>query len=320
MSELEKQQTVESKIFCKIQKKLLKETKDITLKENKNVIDFGGLHVIGTERHESRRIDNQLRGRSGRQGDPGSSRFFLSLEDKLLRIFGGDQILNVMQSIGFQDDTPIQSSLLNKSLETAQKKVEAYYFDTRKQLFEYDQALNLQRNGLYAERQRILNQTSLRPLLLDYAERSLYDLFLFLKDFGDVKSIQEITKRLQNLLGVPFFVGFLNDEKSFESYLAFLQQQIQITYDLKELEMETIERGLLRELEKTFILQQIDYSWKEHLQKIVFLRDSIRWRAYGQKDPLTEYKKEAFNYYTIMLARIRHRVVYFVLRSKIILQ
>ena len=320
LSELEKQQTVESKIFCKIQKKLLKETKDITLKENKNVIDFGGLHVIGTERHESRRIDNQLRGRSGRQGDPGSSRFFLSLEDKLLRIFGGDQILNVMQSIGFQDDTPIQSSLLNKSLETAQKKVEAYYFDTRKQLFEYDQALNLQRNGLYAERQRILNQTSLRPLLLDYAERSLYDLFLFLKDFGDVKSIQEITKRLQNLLGVPFFVGFLNDEKSFESYLAFLQQQIQITYDLKELEMETIERGLLRELEKTFILQQIDYSWKEHLQKIVFLRDSIRWRAYGQKDPLTEYKKEAFNYYTIMLARIRHRVVYFVLRSKIILQ
>lgn len=128
-----------------------------------------------------------------------------------------------------------------------------------------------------------------------------------------------LRSKLQNLLGVPFDVGYSKDEKAIKEYLTFLQQRIQITYDLKELEIECIEKGLLRELEKSFILQQIDYSWKEHLQKIAFLRDSIRWRAYGQKDPLTEYKKEAFNYFLIMLARVRHRVVYFVLRSKLIL-
>jgi len=319
LSELQKQDNPESKLFCSVYKNLLAEQRIITAEENKNVINFGGLHVIGTERHESRRIDNQLRGRAGRQGDPGSSRFFLSLDDKLLRIFGGDQILNVMQGLGFQDDTPIQSNLLNKSLETAQKKVEAYYFDTRKQLFEYDQALNVQRDSIYAERKRILQQSSsLRNWLIDYAERSLYDLFLGLEPLKNSQSVKIIMARLQNLLGVPFCVDSV--QKDFEQDLSFLQQQIQITYDLKELEMESIEKGILRELEKTFILQQIDYSWKEHLQKIAFLRDSIRWRAYGQKDPLTEYKKEAFNYFTIMLTRIRHRIVYFILRSKIIFQ
>ena len=120
------------------------------------------------------------------------------------------------------------------------------------------------------------------------------------------------------MLGAPFAIHLLEEENQ-NQCLFFLQQQVQITYDLKELEMESIEKGLLREIEKSFILQQIDYSWMEHLQKITFLRESIRWRAYGQKDPLTEYKKEAFNYFLIMLARIRHRVVYFVLRSKVIL-
>ena len=281
------------------------------------IINLGGLHVIGTERHESRRIDNQLRGRSGRQGDPGSSRFFLCLEDKLLRIFGGDQILNVMQNIGFQDDTPIQSGLLNKSLESAQKKVESFYFDTRKQLFEYDQALNIQRNSVYSERRRIFEKTSVRDWLVDYAARSLDDLLNRFKIVDDYTTINFITLKLQNLLGGPFPVNF--NETDQPQYLSFLQQQIEITYDLKEVEMELIEVGLFRELEKSFILQQIDNAWTEHLQKIAFLRDSIRWIAYGQKDPLTEYKKEAFNYFNIMLARIRHRVVYFVLRAKTIL-
>jgi len=320
LSDLEKRKEGEIILFCQIYNDLLTEKKLSTSKENQEVISFGGLHVIGTERHESRRIDNQLRGRAGRQGDPGSSRFFLSLEDKLLRIFGGDQILKVMQSLNFQEDIPIQSSFLNKSLETAQKKIEAYYFDTRKQLFDYDQALNMQRNGLYTERKRILQQTNLHFLLVDYAERSLYDLFLCLEDLNNAEIVRLLALRLQNLLGIPFFFRSSESGKDFAKYLLFLQQQIQITYDLKELEMEMIEKGLLRELEKTFVLQQLDYSWKEHLQKIVFLRDAIRWRAYGQKDPLTEYKREAFNYFTLMIARIRHRVVYFVLQSKIILQ
>ena len=317
LSELENKTDPEIVLFLKLYNSILKEQEQLVKQARDAIINLGGLHVIGTERHESRRIDNQLRGRSGRQGDPGSSRFFLCLEDKLLRIFGGDQILNVMQNIGFQDDTPIQSGLLNKSLESAQKKVESFYFDTRKQLFEYDQALNIQRNSVYSERRRIFEKTSVRDWLVDYAARSLDDLLNRFKIVDDYTTINFITLKLQNLLGGPFPVNF--NETNQPQYLSFLQQQIEITYDLKEVEMELIEVGLFRELEKSFILQQIDNAWTEHLQKIAFLRDSIRWIAYGQKDPLTEYKKEAFNYFNIMLARIRHRVVYFVLRAKTIL-
>ena len=318
LSELEGSSDPETCLFFSIYNAILSEQKRLVTNEGETIKTLGGLHVIGTERHESRRIDNQLRGRSGRQGDPGSSRFFLCLEDKLLRIFGGEQILNIMQNIGFEDDTPIQSGLLNKSLESAQKKVEAFYFDTRKQLFEYDQAMNIQRNGVYAERKRIFERKSARDWLINYAERSLDDLFNKFKtiDRGDITSF--LVLKLQNLLGSPFAIELLEDENKTEC-LFFLQQQIQITYDLKELEMEAVEAGLLRELEKSFILQQIDSNWTEHLQKIAFLRDSIRWISYGQKNPLTEYKKEAFNYFNIMLARIRHRVVYFILRSKTVL-
>ena len=279
------------------------------------IINLGGLHVIGTERHESRRIDNQLRGRSGRQGDPGSSRFFLSLEDRILRIFGGEKILKIMEQIGFQDETPITSPILNNSLESAQKKVEAFYFDTRKQLFDYDQAINQQRNIVYTERKRIFEQQNLRDWLIVYADRSLYDLVNRNKR---VEDFTNIISKLQSLLGLPFFINFAKSNQK-DQYLSFLRQQINITYDLKEIELECIEPGLVRELEKLFILQQIDSAWSGHLQKMSFLQDSIRWIAYGQKNPLTEYKKEAFNYFNIMLAQIRHRVVYFVFRSKIIL-
>lgn len=319
LAELEKEENSDVIEYVSFYKKILTTQKTVTKEIGENIRQFGGLHVIGTERHESRRIDNQLRGRAGRQGDPGSSRFFLCLEDRLLRIFGGDQILNVMQNIGFEESTPIQSPILNKSLESAQKKVEAFYYDTRKQLFEYDQALNMQRNCVYTERRRMFEQPKLRGWLLDYAERSLDDLFLSFDSAQDEKTIVLLATKLQNLLGIPLPINVASGEKDIKQYLSFLKQQIQITYDLKELEMESIEKGLLREIEKSFILQQIDYSWMEHLQKITFLRESIRWRAYGQKDPLTEYKKEAFNYFLIMLARIRHRVVYFVLRSKVIL-
>ena len=319
LAELEKEENSDVVEYVNFYKDILTSQKTVTKEIGQNIRQFGGLHVIGTERHESRRIDNQLRGRAGRQGDPGSSRFFLCLEDRLLRIFGGDQILNVMQNIGFEESTPIQSPILNKSLESAQKKVEAFYYDTRKQLFEYDQALNMQRNCVYTERRRMFEQPKLRGWLLDYAERSLDDLFLNFNANQDAKALGFLTNKLQNLLGIPLPISIATGEKDLKQYLFFLKQQIQITYDLKELEMESIEKGLLREIEKSFILQQIDYSWMEHLQKITFLRESIRWRAYGQKDPLTEYKKEAFNYFLIMLARIRHRVVYFVLRSKVIL-
>ena len=316
--ELEKQSDPVVILFLKIYNSIVSGQKLLVTEASEAIKNLGGLHVIGTERHESRRIDNQLRGRSGRQGDPGSSRFFLCLEDKLLRIFGGEKILTVMQNIGFQDDTPIKSSLLDKSLESAQKKVEAFNFDTRKQLFEYDQAINIQRSSVYGERRRVFEQKNVREWLMDYAERSCNDLLNRFKVIDDTETVKFVTLKLQNLLGASFPVNF-SYEKNEIQYLSFLQQQIETTYDLKEIEIESIENGLLRELEKTFILQQIDSAWTEHLQKIAFLRDSIRWIAYGQKDPLTEYKKEAFNYFNVMLAKIRHRVVYFILRSKTIL-
>ena len=294
--------------------------KNIAVADRSIVQNLGGLHVIGTERHESRRIDNQLRGRSGRQGDPGSSRFFLSLEDKLLRIFGGDKISGLMQNIGLQESVPIQSTFLNQSLESAQKKVEAYYFDIRKKLFEYDQALNTQRNGVYIERRRILEIDSLRDWIIEYAERSLYDVVFFMGITQNGLLKTSILQKVQNLLGTPFlFQPKQLDSQEEVRFISYLQQQFQISYDLKEAEMKLIEPGLLRELERSFLLQQIDFSWKEHLQKISALRDAVGWRAYGQKDPLTEYKQEAYNFFVIMLTRIRHRVVYFVLRSRIII-
>ena len=306
-------------LFLELYQSIFAEQKDSVIETGESIKNLGGLHVIGTERHESRRIDNQLRGRSGRQGDPGSSRFFLCLEDKLLRIFGGEKILDIMQNIGFEDDTPIQAGLLNKSLESAQKKVESFNFETRKQLFEYDQAINIQRNSVYAERRRIFEQTSVRDWVVSYGERSCNDLFNRFKASDDTETLKLLTLKFQNLLGTTFPKEFSERGITLQ-YLTFLQQQIDITYDLKEVEMESIENGLLRELEKSFILQEIDRAWTEHLQKIAFLRDSIRWIAYGQKDPLTEYKKESFNYFNLMLAKIRHRVVYFILRAKIIVQ
>ena len=173
---------------------------------------------------------------------------------------------------------------------------------------------------IYNERRSVFEQISVREWFVQFAEKSLDDLFIKFKSSNDDDISKFVTLKLQNLLGVPFNVNCFLDQDDLDEHASFLQQQIQIAYDVKELEMEMIQIGLLRELEKTFILQQIDRSWMEHLQKMAFLRDSVRWIAYGQKDPLTEYKKEAFNYFNIMLAKIRHRVVYFVLRSKIILQ
>jgi preprotein translocase subunit SecA len=237
-----------------------------------------------------------------------------------LRIFGGDKISDLIQNIGLEESVPIQSTFLNQSLESAQKKVESYYFDIRKKLFEYDQALNTQRNGIYIERRRILEINNLRDWIIEYAERSLYDVVFFMSVTQNELIKSSTLQKVQYLLGTPF----LFHSKQFGSQeeirlTSYLQQQFQISYALKDAEMELIEPGLLRELERSFLLQQIDFSWKEHLQKISTLRDAVGWRAYGQKDPLTEYKQEAYNFFVIMLTRIRHRVVYFVLRSRIII-
>ena len=301
---------------------LEKYNKDI-INEREEVIKLGGLHVIGTERHESRRIDNQLRGRSGRQGDPGSSRFFLSLEDNLLRIFGGDRIGKLMDSLKVDDDIPIESLLLSKSLESAQKKVEAYYYDARKQLFEYDEVLNYQRQAIYSERRRILESDSLRNWIIQYAETTVLDYFNAYLDKGNF-SLDEQDKlliKIESLLGLSSAI----DRVSFSQYSISEMQEVlvrytRISYDLKESQIDLIENGLMRELERSFLLQKIDSAWKEHLQQINTLRENIGWRGYGQKDPLIEYKNEAYNVFLSMTTNIRHSVVYLIFKSQPILK
>jgi len=301
---------------------LEKYNRDI-INEREEVIKLGGLHVIGTERHESRRIDNQLRGRSGRQGDPGSSRFFLSLEDNLLRIFGGDRIGKLMDSLKVDDDIPIESLLLSKSLESAQKKVEAYYYDARKQLFEYDEVLNYQRQAIYSERRRILESDSLRNWIIQYAETTVLDYFNAYLEKGNF-SLEEQDKllvKIESLLGLPSGI----DRVFFSQYSVTemrdaLVRYTRISYDLKESQIDLIENGLMRELERSFLLQKIDSAWKEHLQQINTLRENIGWRGYGQKDPLIEYKNEAYNIFLSMTTNIRHSVVYLIFKSQPILK
>ena len=302
--------------FQNIFKAVLDQQKGGIDEEKNKITQLGGLHVIGTERHESRRIDNQLRGRSGRQGDPGSSRFFLSLDDRLLQLFGGDQLRNMMQNISFPDDTPIQSPLLNNSLETAQKKVEAYYFDVRKQLFDYDQALTQQRNTIYLERKRILEKENLRDWIIEYGERSLKDILRSFKSGTTLKTFNQ--QKIQEFLGLHYPI--ITDLTEEDSLLQLLKQQFQTIYSLREIQLEAIGTGLSRDLERSFLLQQIDYSWTDHLEKIALLRDAIRWRSYGQRNPLTDYKKESYNLFLLMLTRIRQRIIYFILRSKIIME
>jgi preprotein translocase subunit SecA len=291
--------------------------------EREEVIMLGGLHVIGTERHESRRIDNQLRGRSGRQGDPGSSRFFLSLEDNLLRIFGGDRIGKLMDSLRVDDDIPIESMFLNNSLESAQKKVEAYYYDARKQLFEYDEVLNYQRQAIYYERRRILESDNLRNWILQYAETTITDYFSNYMEKGSFTPEEQdkLLNKVESLLGMPYEIDRISFSKYSEIEMKnLLLRQTRIAYDLKESQIDLIENGLMRELERSFLLQKIDSAWKEHLQQINTLRENIGWRGYGQKDPLIEYKNEAYNLFLSMTTNIRHSVVYLIFRSQPILK
>lgn len=301
---------------------LEKYNRDI-LNEREEVIKLGGLHVIGTERHESRRIDNQLRGRAGRQGDPGSSRFFLSLEDNLLRIFGGDRIGKLMESLKVDEDIPIESALLSKSLESAQKKVEAYYYDARKQLFEYDEVLNYQRQAIYSERRRILESDSLRNWIIQYAETTVLDYFNTYLEKGNfsLEEQDKVLAKIESLLGLPLGINRLFfSQYSITEMQNTLIRYTRISYDLKESQIDLIENGLMRELERSFLLQKIDSAWKEHLQQINSLRENIGWRGYGQKDPLIEYKNEAYNLFLAMTTNIRHSVVYLIFKSQPILK
>nr|QCI07296.1 Preprotein-translocase subunit a [Leiomenia cribrosa] len=299
---------------------LVQEYKKNLKNEKHEIIKLGGLHVIGTERHESRRIDNQLKGRAGRQGDPGSSRFFLSLEDNLLRIFGGEQISELMCKLNIDDNTPIESFILNKSLDSAQKKVESYFYDVRKQLFEYDEVINSQRQAIYSERKRILESHFTRDCIIEYAENTIDEILSIYYNEYNKKEKITIIKKISQLLNLTDQLNINNiKEMNYMQVKSFLYEQLRITYDLRENYIEQLRPGLIRQLEKYYLLQQIDKAWQEHLEKMSLLRESIGWRSYGQQDPLIEYKNEAFNLFINMVTYIRQTVVYLIMRSRLII-
>ena len=286
----------------------------VVKQEEARVREAGGLHVIGTERHESRRVDNQLRGRAGRQGDPGSTRFFLSLGDNLLRIFGGDRVAGLMNAFRVEEDMPIESGMLTRSLEGAQKKVETYYYDIRKQVFEYDEVMNNQRRAVYSERRRVLDGRALKKQVIGYGERTMAEI---VEAYVNPDLPPEEWDLAQLVGKVKEFIYLLEDLTpeqvqglGMEELKAFLQEQLRNAYDLKEGQIEQQRPGLMREAERFFILQQIDTLWREHLQAMDALRESVGLRGYGQKDPLIEYKNEGYDMFLEMMTNMRRNVIY----------
>ena len=274
----------------------------------------GGLHVIGTERHESRRVDNQLRGRAGRQGDPGSTRFFLSLEDNLLRIFGGDRVAGLMNAFRVEEDMPIESGMLTRSLEGAQKKVETYYYDIRKQVFEYDEVMNNQRRAVYAERRRVLEGRELKLQVIGYGERTMDDVVEAYVNPDLPSEEWDLARLVSKVQEFVYLLADLTPEQlqglSMEELKAFLREQLRNAYDLKESQVDQSRPNLMREAERFFILQQIDTLWREHLQAMDALRESVGLRGYGQKDPLIEYKNEGYDMFLDMMTSMRRNVIY----------
>jgi len=272
---------------------------------NKIVKNLGGLYIIGTERNNSRRIDNQLRGRCGRQGDPGTSRFFLSLEDSLFRNFGSSKLQNFMQN-QLLDDLPLESNLLTKSLDAAQKRVEERDYDGRKYLFDYDDILNKQRNIVYYERRKLLESQSFRETILAYGEQVIKDIINLLKD----PKVTTSSSLVEELFKTRFVSlnGNLSTLDPFE-LKTYLFQEFWLSYEAKVLEFEICQIGLIGSFERTIILYYTDIAWKEHLQKIALLRDAVGWRSYGQRNPLFEFKEEAYNLFQNRNITIRHLLI-----------
>ena len=288
---------------------------DIVL--GQGIPELGGLHILGTERHESRRIDNQLRGRSGRQGDKGSSRFYLSLEDDLLRIFGSDKISPLMARLGMEDGQPIEHTMVSKAVANAQKKVEAHNFDIRKHLLEYDDVMNRQREVLYALRREIINTENGKEILLDMADEVIDDALADIADEKiypeewDIESLNELLERQfavhiekpndNDLLlqgSTKLELEHCNREKLHGAVMVAVTR----AYEAKEVGVNT---DFMRHVEKVIMLQVLDALWKDHLLGMDHLKEGIGLRGYAQKNPLTEYKKEGFDLFSNMMARIK---------------
>ena len=270
------------------------------IKLGEGVVELGGLHILGTERHESRRIDNQLRGRSGRQGDPGSSRFYLSLEDDLMRLFGSDRLPGLMQKLGMQEGEPIENNMVSRAIENAQKRVEGHHFEIRKTLLDYDNVMNQQRTVIYSLRRDLMQEPDLEPILNEYLSDLLDDMYAGLevsKAARDIEDEKPVRARLSEVMNIdrvlPGDAPLPTREEAQELVQSIMAQ-------LRE------EAGpLYADLLRYFLLEELDRGWKEHLRNMDFLRDGIGLRGYGQRDPKLEYKREGFNMFEELLVHIR---------------
>jgi len=288
---------------------LIENCRKQTQKEHDQVVEIGGLHIIGTERHESRRIDNQLRGRAGRQGDPGSSRFYISMEDDLMRLFGGDNIAGLMDKLGMDDTTPIDSALVSRSIEQAQKRVENRNFDTRKSVLEYDDVMNQQREVIYAERRRALFGENLHESIegmIDDVSDKIIDQFACVSDYPEEWDLQGLLDEIDPYIveGKPTAEELAQMSKH-EVY-DFFHDLIHNYYHKKE---EEVGSEMMRRMERLVILKVVDAHWMDHLDAMDQLRQGIGLRAYGQRDPLIEYKQEAYNMFQEMIEDIQAEAV-----------
>jgi len=287
---------------------------------HRKVIEAGGLHVIGTERHESRRIDNQLRGRSGRQGDPGSTRFYLSLEDNLMRIFASERVSALMQKLGMQEGEAIEHPWVSKAIENAQRKVEGRNFDLRKQLLEYDDVANEQRKVVYEQRNEIMDSEDISETiqgLMDDVVEALIDRYIPPRSVDDLWDVPGLEKALEEEFGLrlPIAQWLEEDEELHEEPLRErIREAVHEAYRAKEQE---IGAEAMRYLEKAVMLQVLDTAWKEHLAAMDYLRQGIHLRGYAQKNPKQEYKREAFELFQRMLERIKSEVVSILLRIQV---
>ena len=305
--------------YREIYEETLKKYKEITEKEKEKVKELGGLYIIGTERNESRRIDNQLRGRAGRQGDPGESRFFLSLEDNLLRLFGSDRIKKMMEMMNVPEDEPITHKMVSKALENAQRRVEEQNFQIRKRLLEYDEVYNVQRKVIYEQRNKILEGEEFKDEILGFFEDvawELVDSFAPENILPDEWDLEGLKKTLEARFGFEFPIPRTYEElmnlkvdgapTDREKLAKLIYDTLKEKYD--ELE-ELVGSGQLREIERMVLLDRLDHYWREHLRALDHIKESIGWRGYGQRDPVVEFKKEAYQLFEELLSNIENGVV-----------
>ncbi len=290
---------------------------DIVLGEG--VPELGGLHIIGTERHESRRIDNQLRGRAGRQGDPGSSHFYLSLEDDLMRLFGSDNIATIMDKLGMEEDEPIEHSLITRSIEQAQKKVEGRNFDMRKHVLEYDDVMNQQREVIYGQRRQILTGENMKENIFHMIEKLInrgMELFADEKLYPEEWNLQGLIEYCEEIFAPE---GQMKAEELGNLSRVELQEELlRVATDSYNAREALFGDDNMREMEKVVMLKVVDSKWMEHLDAMDMLREGISLRSYGQRDPLIEYKIEAYDMFQQLIDLIQEDIVKYIFRVSIV--